>query len=158
MYRRLAAYQELVPLLLRIGVGLTFFFAGLGKVIGGVDGVAGFFGTLGIPLPGLMAPFISYLELLGGLAILLGLFTRPISILFIGNMLVAMALVSIPGWLGFERGMVAGFSQTRVELMLLLASACLVITGAGPLSLDATIFGDRGTADRGEDVRVSPVC
>ncbi len=155
MYRRLEAYQSLVPLLLRVGVGLTFFFAGLGKVLGGVGGVAGFFGSLGVPLPGLMGPFISYLELLGGLAILLGLFTRPISILFICNMLVAMILVTIPGWLGFERGMVAGFSQTRVELLLLLASACLVITGAGPLSLDATLFGDKGVPER-EEVQVSP--
>lgn len=154
MFRRMAAYQSLVPLLLRIGVGLTFFFAGLGKVVGGVDGVAGFFGSLGIPLPGLMAPFISYLELLGGLAILLGLFTRPISLLLIGDMLVALALVSIPGWLGSERGLVGGFAETRIEFMLLLASACLAITGAGLFSLDAILFGDGGAA-AGEDVRVT---
>ncbi len=78
MFRKLDAYQSLVPLLLRIGVGLTFFLSGLGKVLGGVGGVAGFFGNIGVPLPGLMAPFISYLELFGGLAILLGLFTRPL--------------------------------------------------------------------------------
>lgn len=157
MFRKLDAYQGLVPLLLRIGVGLTFVFAGLGKVLGGVGGVAGFFGSLGVPLPGLMAPFISYLELLGGLAILLGLFTRPLGLLMVGNMLVAMVLVSIPGWLGFERGLVAGFAETRVEFMLLLASACLIFTGAGPFSLDALLFGDRGTpAPARNDARVRP--
>ncbi len=96
-------------------------------------------------MPGLMAPFISYLELIGGLAILLGIFTRPLGLLFIGNMLVAMVLVTIPGWLGFERGLVAGFAQTRVEFLLLLASACLMLIGAGPFSLDALLFRDRGT-------------
>src|SRR3712207_6289910 len=133
MLRRLEAYESTVPLLLRIGVGLTFFFAGLGKVMGGTDGFGGFLGRLGVPLPGVMGFFVSYLELLGGLAILLGLLTRPISILLICDMLVAMALVTIPGWLSFERGLVAGFAQTRVELMLLLASASLAILGGGVL-------------------------
>jgi putative oxidoreductase len=111
---------------------------------------------LGIPLPGLMAPFVSYLELLGGLAIMLGLFTRPISLLFIGNMLVALILVSIPGWLGSEQGLIGGFAQTRVELLLLLGSACLAITGAGPFSLDATLFGN-GQASDPTPVRMNTV-
>ncbi len=71
MFDRLDAYRSYVPLLLRLGVGLTFFFAGLGKVMGGTAGVAGFFGSLGIPAPALMGPFIAYLELLGGLALIL---------------------------------------------------------------------------------------
>ena len=154
-FRKLEAYQHLVPLLLRIGVGLTFLFAGLGKVLGGVGGVAGFFGSLGIPLPGLMAPLISYLELLGGLALLLGVLTRPISLLLMCNMLVAMLLVTVPAWFGAERGLIAGFSQTRVEVLLFLASACLAITGAGVYSLDAALFGDTGPGAHEEPV-VSP--
>ena len=142
-FRKLEAYQHVVPLLLRIGVGLTFLFAGLGKVLGGVGGVAGFFGSLGIPLPGLMAPVISYLELLGGLALLLGVLTRPISLLLMCDMLVAMLLVTLPAWFGAERGMIAGFSETRVEVLLFLACACLAITGAGVSSLDAVLFGDK---------------
>src|SRR5687768_12613996 len=107
MYRRYTQYDDLVPLLLRIGVGLTFFFAGLGKVMGGVGGFAGFLGSLGVPLAGVMGPFVAYLELLGGLAILLGLVTRPVAALLIADMLVAMLLVTIPGWLGAENGAVA---------------------------------------------------
>jgi putative oxidoreductase len=155
VYRRLSQYDDLVPVILRVGVGLTFFFAGLAKVLGGVDGLTGFFGSLGIPLPGLMAPFISYLELFGGLAILLGLLTRPIAALLIGDMLVAMLLVKIPAWMSAENGMAGGFAETRIEFLLALVCVALIITGAGAYSLDAKLFGREAVARRAEP-RVSP--
>jgi putative oxidoreductase len=155
VYRKYSEYENLVPLLLRIGVGLTFLFAGVSKVLGGVGGFSGFLASLGVPLAGVMGPFVAYLELLGGLAILLGLATRLVAALLIANMFVAMALVTIPGWMGAERGLAAGFAQTRVEVMLALACAALIITGAGLFSLDARIFGPR-EAVRREEIRVSP--
>ncbi len=139
---RLAGYHSLVPLLLRIGVGLTFFFSGLGKVLGGTEQVAGFFGSLGIPLAGLMGPFVAYLELLGGLALILGLFTRVFAVLFIGVMLVALITVNLPAFAG-EPSVAQGFSKVRVELLLLLASACLTILGAGRDAIDALLLGRR---------------
>ncbi len=36
--RRLGFYAHVAPVLLRVGIGLTFFFAGLGKVLGGTEG------------------------------------------------------------------------------------------------------------------------
>jgi putative oxidoreductase len=139
--RRLGSYAHWAPLLLRLGIGLTFFFAGLGKVLGGTDRVAGFFGSLGVPLPGVMAPFISYLELLGGLALILGVFTRVFSLLFVGDMLVALLLVGLPTGLG--KGLPAGFSDMRTELLLLLGSLALALLGPGLLSLDAAFLGER---------------
>lgn len=142
MLRRLAGYESLAPLLLRIGIGLTFFLAGLGKVLGGIDRVAGFFGSLGIPLPGLMGPLIAYLELLGGLALMLGLLTRVFSLLFVATMLVAMLLVTLPAMFGAEN-VVLGFNDTRTEVLLLLGSAALALLGAGPISVDSALLGDR---------------
>lgn len=139
MLRRFEAYDHLVPLLLRLGVGLTFFFAGLSKVMGGTAGVAGFFGKLGIPLPGLMGPFISYLELLGGLALILGLFTPIFSLLFIGDMLVAILVAKLPG-VGKD-----GFTAVRTEFLLLIGSLSLVILGSGLYSLDALLGRRRAT-------------
>ena len=137
--------QNLVPLLLRIGVGLTFFFAGLGKVMGGTAGVAGFFGSLGVPMPQIMAPFISYLELLGGLAILLGLFTRPVALLLAANMVVAMLLVAIPG--AMEAPNIAqGWTNLRVELLLLLSCLTLALGGAGLYSVDAMLLNRSRTS------------
>jgi len=145
MFDRLDAYRSYVPLLLRLGVGLTFFFAGLGKVLGGTAGTAGFFGSLGIPAPALMGPFIAYLELLGGLALILGLFTRVFSLLFIGDMLVALLLVSLPA-AGAAPSLPEGFTNMRTELLLLLGSLCLVLLGSGSMSLDAILFGSRRSA------------
>lgn len=136
--QRLAAFADVAPLLLRLGIGLTFFFAGLGKVLGGVDGVAGFFGSLGVPFPQVMAPFISYLEMLGGLALILGLFTRVFSLLFIGDMIVALALVNIPGATE-AASLPEAWSAVRVDVLLLLGSAALAILGAGAYSIDALL-------------------
>ena len=141
MFRRLAAYQNLVPLLLRIVVGLIFVVSGYGKLVGGVDRVAGFFGSLGIPLPNLMAPFITYLELFGGIALMAGALTRLFSMLFVCNMAVALLTAKVPQ-LAEAGGLVAGFGEIRLELLLLVASACLALLGAGKLSVDA-LLGER---------------
>lgn len=131
---------NLVPLLLRLGVGLTFFFAGLDKVLGGTAGVAGFFGSLGVPLPQLMAPFISYLELLGDLALLLGLLARPIALLLAADMLVALLLVAIPS--AMETPSIAlGWNNLRVEFLLLVSCLTLSLSGSGQISIDALIQG-----------------
>lgn len=139
---RLESYQKFVPLLLRLGVGLTFFFAGLGKITGGIGGVSKFFAGLSIPLPGVMAPFIAYLELLGGLALILGVLTQLFSILFICDMLVAILVAKLP--LATKAAdMSESWTQIRVELLLLLGAASLVILGAGMLSIDETVLRNR---------------
>jgi len=62
---------------LRIVVGLVFLMHGAQKLfIFGLGGTADIMGKLGLPLPGLCAVIVIAVELLGGLAILLGLFTR----------------------------------------------------------------------------------
>ena len=144
--QRLAAFSDVAPLLLRLGIGLTFFFAGLGKVLGGVDGVAGFFGSLGVPMPEVMGPFIAYLELLGGLALILGLFTRVFSVLFVLNMIVALVLVNIPGALE-AASLPEAWTTVRVDVLLLLGSAALALIGAGAYSIDA-LLARRSTGAR----------
>jgi hypothetical protein len=54
----------------RLMTGLLFAIHGYQKFAGGIGGVAAFFTKAAIPFPGLMAPFIAILELVGG--ILLG--------------------------------------------------------------------------------------
>lgn len=139
--RRLSNFQGAVPLLLRLGVGLTFFFSGLGKVMGGTDGVAGFFGSLGIPLPGLMAPFISYLELLGGLALILGLFTRGFSLLLACTMVVAILTAKL-GAFGEAPSIAQGWGEIRIEIMLFIGAVSLALLGPGKPSVDAALLGD----------------
>jgi putative oxidoreductase len=120
-------------LVLRLVAGFSFFMHGYQKVFGmGIGGVTGFFTQVGIPLPGVAAPFISFLELVGGLALIFGVFTRVFAFLLACDVLVATLTVHMKnGYLG----------QGGMELTLLLAAMglALALSGAGPYSIDAVM-------------------
>jgi hypothetical protein len=68
---------------LQIVWSFAFFMHGYQKLFMlGVAGVSSFFTQIGVPLPGLAAPAVSVLELVGGLLLLVGLGTRWVSVLF----------------------------------------------------------------------------
>ena len=75
-------------LLVRVYWGWQLMQTGWGKV-GDLGKVTNFFMSLGIPLPGVNAVFVSGLELVGGLLLMVGLATRPIALLLVVDMLVA---------------------------------------------------------------------
>jgi len=125
--------QALGATLLRITVGVIFLMHGRQKMfVWGFHGVGQFFGHVGIPFPGFLAVVVTLLEFVGGAALVLGLFTRPIAALLAIDMLVAVLAVKLKG--GF-------FSPNGVEfeLLLLAASLSLALTGAGAASLDARL-------------------
>lgn len=113
----------------------TFAFAGYAKV-SGLAGTTNFFTSLHIPAPAVMAPVIGYLEFLGGIAILLGLFTRIAGVLLACDMVGAILLSRGPATLakGFD------FAQMRTESLLLLGALALAAGGAGAVALDAVLF------------------
>ena len=120
-------------LVLRIVLGAVFIAHGYQKVFGmGVLNVAGFFDTLGVPMAGIAGPFIAYLGLLGGVAILLGGFTRVIALLLACDMLGAIILVHAKG--GF-------FAPKGIELVFGIfgMAIALVFLGAGAYSIDAML-------------------
>lgn len=125
--------------ILRVITGIVFTAHGWAKVFGmGVGGVLGFFTKAGVPLPGLTAPLVSYLELLGGIALILGLLTRPIAVALAVDMLGAMVFVHFAA--GF-------FLPTGYEFVLELyaAAVALAVAGGGRFSLDHAI-ANRGAS------------
>ena len=123
-------------LVLRLGVGLIFLVHGLQKaLVLGPGGVAGFFDAVGIPLPYANAVFVMSLEVLGGLALLVGGLTRVFAPLLAATMAVAIVTVHLPS--GF---FMAG-NGYEFALMMLLAAGALSLTGAGAYSLDARLVG-----------------
>ena len=84
---------------------------------------------MGVPMPGVMGPLIAILEFFGGIALILGLLTRPLAFLFACDMLGAILLVQLKN----------GFSKYELEFLLLMGSVALVLTGAGMYSLDGMI-------------------
>lgn len=119
-------------LAIRLAAGFAFVMHGMMKFEMGIANVAQGFGGMGIPLPGIAAPFISGLEVVGGVALMLGLLARVFGFLLTCDMLTATLLVHFKnGWLG-ENGM---------ELTTLLGCMALAIalSGAGPISVDGLI-------------------
>lgn len=121
-------YGDLAILLLRIGVGVIFIVAGWGKLTG-IEGVQGFFGNVGIPLPGIMAWVVALVEFFGGIMVLFGAYTKIPYLLLAFIMLVAIFMVKLPD----------GFSGLRLDLMLFLTSIALFFIGNGNYSVDHKI-------------------
>ena len=113
---------------LRIAVGAVFLTHGYQKVFKmHLDGVTGFFGHLGIPLPMLAAIVVMVVEFGGGILLITGLATRIPAALLAMDMVVALLLVHLRN----------GYLKTGGELpLLLLAGAiCLALAGGGAGSL-----------------------
>lgn len=135
--------QKMVPVILRIIVGVIFLLHGLGKfgIIGdgNIQGVVGMFGQLGMPLPGITAPFVALVEMLGGLALILGFGTRIASLLLSVVMLVAIVAVKLPMAPNpiAPAGPMPGY---ELDLALLAGLIALLFYGAGSGALD-NMFG-----------------
>ena len=134
-------------LILRLVVGGLFIAHGAQKIfVFGLAGVSSGFAHMGIPMAGVTAPFIALLELLAGVALVVGLLTRLASLGLFFDMLGAI------GFVHFKNGF---FLPNGYEFALTLAAVtlALVITGPGVFSLDALVFGRR-TADLPADAAV----
>jgi len=118
---------------LRVAVATIFIRHGAQKLfVFGFAGVTGAFAHMGVPLPGLMGPFIGLLEFFGGIALVIGLLTRLVALGLVFDMLGAIVLVRLKG----------GFSSYELEFLLLGSSLALALTGAGRFSVDA-LLADR---------------
>ena len=91
---------------------------------------ADFFRALNVPLPEVTQVLIGGLELIGGIALIIGLFTRIWAFLLAGNMLVAMLT----------------FHNLSEEAPLFIACALLVLLGGGLLSVDQVLDRRAGAA------------
>jgi putative oxidoreductase len=116
---------------LRVVVGVVFLMHGWQKMFGfKIPGVTGFMTSLGIPMPGFFAVVVTLVELLGGIALILGVATRVAAVLLAINMTVAILKVHLPHGFFTQGG---GF---EFPLTLLAANICLALAGPGSLSVD----------------------
>ena len=158
----LARCSHLIPSLretwyaipLRLIVGYGFMEHGYAKFARGPDNFAAILHSLGMPAPMLLSWMTVVVELLGGLAVLVGAFIPLASLPMAFVLLVAIFTVHLPN--GFSsiklQSVTAGeahFGQPGYEtdLLYLAGLAALVLGGSGPLALDR-FFYRRHTSEK----------
>jgi len=131
---------------IRLMTGSVFFWEGVIKFVFANQGV-GRFTKLGMPFPGVLAPGIATLEIVGGLLLIAGLLTRPLALIFIGQMIVAVLSTKVSLFLGTYplayppvppiKGFWAVLHETRSDWAQIATCIFLLLEGPGSWSVDA---------------------
>lgn len=118
--------NAIVTLISRILLSILFIPAGFGKLTA-IAGTAGYFASKGLPLPTITAVIVGLIELLGGLAILVG-FKTSYAAIILGLFTIATAFI----------GHFSPFEGTQFFKNLAIAGGFFVLAqyGAGALSVD----------------------
>ena len=135
-------------LIIRLMAGSVFFWEGILKFVYANQG-AGRFTKLGFPFPETTAHSIAVGEIIGGLMLIFGLFTRLVAFYFIIQMIVAVLTTKISLYLGTsplplppalpKTGIWAVLHEIRSDYAQILCCLFLLIEGAGRKSLDFVI-------------------
>ena len=131
IFYKLNKYHNFGLLLLRVGIGIMFMIHGYPKLIGGPEvwaKIGGVLSTLGIGFaPTLMGFMAAISEFIGGLLLILGLFTRPACFFLFSTMVVATSM-------HINNGDSFGRYSHALEAVILFLS--FIFIGPGEISLD----------------------
>ena len=123
--------------LLRVLLGILFIAHGGQKIFSfGLGTVTSGFSQMGIPMASITAPLVAIVELVGGIALVLGLFTKIAAILLAIDMIGAILLVHLRNGFFLPNGY-------EFALTLLVASVAMLLTGPGAYSLDHVLAARR---------------
>ena len=133
---------------IRLMTGAVFLWEGIMKFVYPNLGV-GRFTKLGFPAPGMTAGFVAWVEIIGGILMIIGWLTRPVAIAFIIEMIVAILSTKIGVYFGNSPlgqppampkiGLGAVLYDIRSEYAQIMTSFYLLLAGPGPLSVDARV-------------------
>lgn len=128
-------------LILRIALGVTFLPHGRMKLnprgpMKGPGGFGAWLKQLGVPMSGLLAWVVVLLETVGAVMLIAGLLTQIVAVGLAIDMLVAIVLVKR----GVQKvAFIDAKGGWEFEFVLLAQAVALALTGAGTISLDATL-------------------
>ncbi len=125
-------------LLVRIAVGLIFFTQGILKYIDPNMGVVRFT-RIGFPHPYFTAHFVGTFEILCGLLLFVGLWTRLVSIPLLIVIATAIATTKIPELFRANQGFWYMVSDARTDFAMFCCLVFLISVGGGNWSIDATL-------------------
>ncbi len=150
----LSAYTDLGLLVLRIFLGFIMIVHGIPKLMGPArQQMRGGMTQMGIP--GGLFDLVGLLELVGGVALILGVLTRVAALLFalemVGTIYLYLAKLGrfipppemlqqmVAGSRRVMRGFIAGVGGWEFDLLILGAALVLLTAGAGSISFDAVL-------------------
>ncbi|MGZ5491040.1 MAG: DoxX family protein [Nitrososphaeraceae archaeon] len=128
MNQQTKSVYNFAPLPLRIIAGIGFMMHGLPKLLD-IPGTQNSFVNMGLPQE--LAIIIGLLEFIGGLAILLGIFTRIAAGLLAIDMIGAILLVKL------SKGFIGGY---ELDLLYLAIMISLMLTGPGNFSIEKNVL------------------
>ena len=128
--------QSLFLLIVRLYWGWQLALNGWGK-LHNLDNVTQFFVSLGLPAPGPTALFVSSFELVGGILLALGLFSRIAALGIAVDMLVAYVTADREALLAFFSN--PGKFYNADPYTFLFAGLLILIFGAGKIALDSLV-------------------
>lgn len=134
----MSTIKEVALVVSRVLLGIILIAHGWDKFqITGIEGVTGYFDSLGIPAAGIAAPIVGGIELIGGVLIVLGLFTRVVAAI--------IALLMLGAAVFAHAGFGIYVANGGWELVAAIGAGMLAFfaVGAGPWSIDAIIARKR---------------
>lgn len=144
--RRRDAADRWAPVPLRLIVGYGFMEHGFAKLARGPEAFATILHAIGVPAPHLMAWSTILIEILGGLAVILGAFVTLVSVPMAVVLLVAIFTVHLPYGFSSIKLMAVTAAGTQfgppgyeTDVLYLACLAALVLGGSGPLAVDGLI-------------------
>lgn len=123
-------------ILIRLAVGLIFLTQGILKFIDPHMGVVRF-ARIGFPHPYFTAHFVGTFEIVCGLLVLLGLWTRAAAIPLLIVISTAIATTKVPELFQAGQGFWYLVSDARTDFAMLCSLVFLILVGGGTWSLDA---------------------
>lgn len=136
--RYLDRLQPLALFAMRIALGAIMTAHGYHKVFGGLHGFAHAVGGMGLPY--WLGYVSAFTEFLGGLLLMIGLFTRPAAFAICVNLCVAIWKVHL------HNGLLGSADRPGYEFPMAAAAIAfaLIFFGAGPIALDHVLRGGSG--------------
>ncbi|QXJ25557.1 DoxX family protein [Actinomadura graeca] len=125
----------------RLALGVVFIAHGWQKLDDmGHAGVTAMFDGLGIPMPGVAAAFSTWVELVGGIALIAGVLLPVVGLLLAVDMAGAFWFVHM------DKGLFADKGGYELVLALGALAVLLALAGGGRFSVDALLFRGREEA------------
>lgn len=135
MHQRIIQTSNLKSIfLIRLMVGVVFLSEGIQKFLFPAIRGAGRFEKIGLPSPEFLGAFVGGFEVVCGLLVLIGLYTRLAGISLLIIMLVAISTTKLD--ILMNDGFWVMMHAARTDYAMLLGSLFLIIKGAGPWSID----------------------